>query len=251
MSLVSLQGHLLIGDRLPNGKPGKMIWAGNVPEATLNLASEQSSKTESFSGQRQQYGELTTSNTATLSGVFDEWSMANLALGLYGTPLDVATGSVTAEAFPSGLIKGDVVVLDHPFASALAITDSAVTPAPLPPTKYQFTGHSQRAIELLDVQGFTQPFKAAYTFADAISLALFTQKPKEKYVVFDAVNTETDEPLVLDLYRTKFRPFENVGLIHQEYGNLPFTAAVLFDRLSAVDPVLGGFGRMLQKKAAG
>src|SRR5690606_21011984 len=119
MNLFSLQGHIRIGERLASGKPGKLYWAGNVPEATIALAEETTEKNESFSGQRLSYGRLGTSRSGTLNLTLDEWSLKNLALGLYSAPLNTVGGSVTDEAFPTGLVAGDQVRLDHPYASSL------------------------------------------------------------------------------------------------------------------------------------
>ncbi|PZP39609.1 MAG: DNA mismatch repair protein MutL, partial [Pseudomonas fluorescens] len=50
--------------------------------------------------------------------------LTNLALAFQATVADIAASTVTAEAFPTGLIVGDQVRLDHPFASNLVITDN-------------------------------------------------------------------------------------------------------------------------------
>lgn len=245
--LLSLQGYIRIGARLPSGKPGALYWAGNVPEAKLQISEETEDKTESFSGSRLSYGRLSTSKTGTFSGTFDEWLLKNLALGLYATPLNTAGGSATGDTFPDTLVVGDQVRLAHPYVSALAITDSAVVPATVPGTKYKLTGHNDAIVEMLDVTGYTQPFKAAYTYAERDSLEVFTQAAPERYVVFDGVNTETGDGVLIDIYRARFSPFEDVGLIHAGYGALAFQAAVLFDQVNADVNGKGGFYRMTQK----
>ena len=247
MSLMSLQGYVRIGTRLPSGKPGPLYWAGNVPEASLQIAEETTDKIESFTGSRLSYGRLGTSKTGTFTGSFDEWSLKNLALGLYATPLNTVGGNVATEVLPAGLVAGDQVRLDKPYASALVITDSAVGPATVLAEDYKLTGHNAAIVEIVDPTGYTQPFKAAYTYAAYDSLEVFSQQAPERYVIFDGINTETGEGVLIDIYRVRFAPFEDVGLIHAEYGSLAFSGAVLFDALNADVNGKGGFFRALQK----
>lgn len=249
--LFSLQGYIFIGSRLETGKPGPMFWVGNVPEATLSLAQESETKNESFSGNRLPYGELNTGRSGTFNFTMDEWSPRNAALGLYSTPLEVEGSSATGEAFPEGLVAGDHVRLEHPYASALTITDSAVDPVPLVAgTNYRTVGHNESIIEILDVDGFTQPFSAAYTYATYTNLEVFTQKAVERYVVFDGIDTVSGNPVLVDLYRVNINPVENLGLIHAGYGSLPMTASVLYDPLNLDQSAAGGFFKIRQKAAA-
>ncbi|WP_244539155.1 hypothetical protein [Pseudomonas aeruginosa] len=61
---------------------------------------------------------------------------------------------------------------------------------------------------------------------------------------------ETGKPVLVDLFRCKFNPVGTLAMIHEEYGNLPLTGSVLYDPLNAGDPMLGGYGRYIEKKAA-
>ncbi|HBO0844475.1 TPA: hypothetical protein NID24_006616, partial [Pseudomonas aeruginosa] len=56
--------------------------------------------------------------------------------------------------------------------------------------------------------------------------------------------------VLVDLFRCKFNPVGTLAMIHEEYGNLPLTGSVLYDPLNAGDPMLGGYGRYIEKKAA-
>lgn len=248
-SLFSLQGYIRLGELDANGTIGKMRWVGNVPEATLELATSNTDKNESFSGKRLQIGRLATGTTAALNLTLDYWSAANLALAFQATVADIAASTVTAEAFPTGLIVGDQVRLDHPFASNLVITDSTATPATVDPAHYGLVGHGANIVEIKDVATYTQPFKAAYSYEAAQNIVLFSAPGRVVFLQFDGINTETEEPVILDLWRTRFDPVSNLGLINAEYGTLPLSAAVLYDTSRAADPVMGGFGRMLQKQA--
>lgn len=248
MSLFSFQGKVWAGERTSAGKLLKPHWCGNVPTLTLQLATETTNKIESFSGQRMQYGQLQRGKTATLNLQFDEWLPQNIALAIWATQLNVTSGSVTGEELPADLADGDYVKLDHPFVSALTITDSTSgSPVTLSSEKYELESPSAGLIKLIDVSGVTQPLKAAYTYAARESFTMFTATPPERYILLDGVNTETNEPVILTLYRCKFAPVSNLDFINEEYGNFALSGSVLYDVVNAADSNLGGFGRIDQR----
>ncbi len=249
MSLFSFQGKVHAGERLANGKLSKPVWAGNVPTMTLQLATESTNKTESFSGNRLQYGRLQRGKTATLNLVFDEWLPQNLALAIWASQLDVVGASVTGETFPTGLAAGDYVKLDHPFVSSLVLTDSTATPVTVPTANYALESPNAGLVRIDDIGALTQPFKAAYTYAGRTSFTMFTDAPPERYILLDGINTETDEPVIVTLYRCKFDPVSDLAFINDEYGNFSLTGSVLYDVVNAADANLGGFGRIDQKAA--
>lgn len=248
-TLFSLQGYLRAALLDASGNIGALWWFGNVPDATLELDSSVVDKTDSYTGQRLQIGRLPTGTTAKLSMTMDEWSTANMALAFNASPSDIIAGTVTGEVFPASLEAGDLVRLDHPFASSLVVTDSNATPATVDVSKYALEGHGENIVRIIDPTSYTQPFKGAYSYAAAENLVLFSRPSQKVFVQFDGINTETGDPVVIDLWRAQFDPVKSLGLIHKEYGSLAMTAAVLYDVTRASDPALGGFGRMLTKKA--
>lgn len=243
--LVSLQGSIYLATRSALGKYEKPVWVGNAPACTLQLATETTPKNESFSGNRLQIGLLDRGKTATLNLTLDEWLVQNLALGLYANHNPLVGGSVTGEALPGNLLEGEFVRLDHPFVDELELAVGG-TPLVLG-TDYRVHSPAGGLIEVLTAQ--TTGPTAAYEYAAVDSLAMFTSRPPERWLFLDGINTETGEAVLVDLYRTKFNPVGELGLIHEEYGSLPLTGAVLYDPLNARDANLGGYGRMITKKA--
>lgn len=244
MSLFSFQGIISLATRQPNGKPGKLIDVGNAATCQLSLSVDSTTKNESRSGQRLQMGRLITGKTATLNITFDEWKRANLPLGFYATVGTIEAGTVTAEAFPAELVAGDRIMLDHPGASSVLLTDSAAPSVPVTAGKYILEAPGNGTVQIVDPAPYTQPFKAAYSYPEGIDLALFTTPSPERYFVLDGINTETNQPVRVELYKVRFDPFSQTDLINDGYGTLPITGAVLYDSLSAADPQLGGFGRI-------
>lgn len=247
-TLFSLQGYLRIARYLPDGKIGPLRWLGNVPEATLALSTEATDKNEAYSGQRLQIGRLTTGVSAALNYTMDYWSVENLALAFNAAPASIGAGTVTGEVFPAGLAVGDQVRLDHPFVSSLVITDSATpTPAPVNALHYRKVGHADSVVEILNLASYVQPLKAAYAHAAVNNTVMFSQLGEAVYLQFDAVNTENNEPVLIDLWKARHNPVAELALINSEYGSLAMTAAILADPVRGADASLGNFGRMMQR----
>lgn len=246
MSLFSFQGKIWLGTRLANGKLGKSVWVGNAPTCTVQFQTETTSKTESFSGNRLPYGRLRRGKTANISLTLDEWLLPNLVLGLWAKELTITGGSATGEQLPADVIEGDFVRLDNSFVSSVVIMDSAGTPAPVPHT---VESPNAGLIQLGSLTGLTAPYTAAYTYAGGDALSIFGETPPERWLFLDGINTENNEPVLVDLYRVSFDPTGELGLIHDEYGNLTLNGSVLYDTLNANGSNLHGFG-MIQQKAA-
>ncbi|MCZ7708236.1 hypothetical protein O8J44_33310, partial [Pseudomonas aeruginosa] len=130
MSLFSFQGRVWAGERLPNGKLSRPVWAGNVPVLTLQMATESTNTTESFSGNRLQYG-LQRGKTATVNITYDEWLPKNIAAAIWASQIELPADTVTGEVLEGDLKAGDFVKLDRQFVSSVVLTDSATTPAEL------------------------------------------------------------------------------------------------------------------------
>lgn len=249
---LSLQGYIRVGARLSSGKPGPMFWVGNVPEATLELSEEAETKNESYTGNRLPVSRLATARSGNFNATLDEWSPKGIAMGFYGAQVAVEAGSATDESFPSDLVAGDQIRLEHPYASSLVIEDSAGgTPATLVDgTDYRLIGHNASVVEILNVGSYTQPFLASYSYAACSDLQIFTQAAVDRWVLFDGINTETGDPILIDLFKVRFSPFTNVGLINAGYGSLPLTGLVQFDSLNVDANGKGGFAKIVEKAAA-
>lgn len=243
----SFQGKVFLGERLPNGKPGAMYWTNDA--ATLNVKSSQGEdkQTESYSGLRQTSATISRDLEVTFELVLRHGNAKNLALGLYGEEKTIVGGSVTDEVFPDNLVVDDIVALDRGKVSAVAITDSAVTPATLTlDTDYAIESADYGRIKILNLGAYTQPFKAAYTFAAGTDVTMFTQPAPVRYLILDGFNTVdgSGELLRVRLYRLKFNPVSQLDLITDSFGALTLGGTALLDSTNALDPALGGYGRI-------
>lgn len=244
--LFSFQGRILLGERLENGKPGKLEWVGNAPTCTLSVATENAEKIESFSGQRLPYGRIQTSKKATIKLDLDEILPINLIQGLYSTQVNTDAGTVTDELLPEELVAGDIIRLDNPFIDeeSLVIKDSTGTPVIASRDQVTVESASAGLLKVVDPSGLTQPLKASYSHTKRSAFTILSQTPPERYFVLDGINTENNQPVVLSLYRVRFDPAESLDLINSEYGTLSLTGSALLDTVNINDPTLGGFGKL-------
>ena len=240
MSLFSFQGKVWLAERDVNGQPLNPIWVGNAPNLQLQLGSESTTKNDSYTGNRLQIGQLNTAKSATINLTLDEWTEGNLALAFYGEKTAVATGTVTAEALPTGLGVGDIVRLDHPFVSSLTIDDSGGEL--VLGTDYEIESANGGLIKFLLAP--TAPVTADYSHAASDSLKIFATQPPERWLFLDGINTASNNaPVLVDLFKVQFSPVSDLSLITDEYGSIALTGTVLFDTQNN-GAALGGFGRI-------
>lgn len=242
--LFSFQGKVYLAQKLANGLIGPQRWVGNAPQCQLRLEVQNSDKTESFSGDRLLYGRLAQSKTANVSLTLDEFTPDNVALGLYGTPLLREAGDAPDELLPPDVVVGDTIRLDRSYISDLALTDSATPPAEVPAAKYRIDSVSAGLVTFLDVAGFQQPFKATYKYAAVRNIALFTAPAPERVLLVDGINTVNKRKVIVTLYRVGFNPIEQLDMVSDDWGSLVLSGAALFDETAALDPELGGFGKI-------
>jgi hypothetical protein len=241
----SFQGKIYLALRNPStGAIGAHRWVDDAGEFQVKFTQEVESRKESNSGQRLTSVRLGKGTTANVSMKLNAFSVANLGLGFGANPVNITTGSATAEPFPSALVVGDTVMLDHRDVSALAITDStAGTPKTLVlGTDYLLEHPETGFVTIKNIGTYVQPFKAAYTYAAAVRLPLFTKLMPERAIAFDGINTVDGGRVRGLLYRASFEPFSQLDLISDSLGSLELTGELLYDPFAADSDTLGNFG---------
>jgi len=116
----SFQGRVYLGKRDVNGNPIELRTPGNVAELKLALKTEVIEHYESQSGSRSLDHRMIKQKSATVTLTIEEFTKDNLALALYGNYTAGATGTVTDEPLPAGLV-----------IPTLLITNSEGEPAPI------------------------------------------------------------------------------------------------------------------------
>jgi hypothetical protein len=242
--LFSFQGYVFLGET-GGSKPVNPVWVGDAT-LTVALETETADHYESFSGQRMLYGQLATRKTANATLTLFEARAENFSLGLYGGVVDEASGTATAEAFPSGLVAGDTVALDHGFPSSLVLTDSTASPVTLVEGQhYEIYPLGSNQVRLLDVASLTQPINAAYSYGKLQRVTMFTATPPERFLILHGVNTLNGKKVRVELPRVKFNPASEINLHHEEFGQFELSGAVLYSPVTANNPEMGGFWRII------
>jgi hypothetical protein len=244
MQSFSFQGKVFLGTRLTGGKPGALFWVGDAPKCDISLQTEAEDQKESYSGNRLTSARLQKGNTASVAMTLNWANLKNLALGLYGTELDVASGSVTAEVLPTVAVD-EYVALEHGGVSSVVIKDSAGTPATLTPgTHYDVDSANGGVIKFKNLGSFTQPFKVDYAYTASADVTMFTTAPPERYLYLDGINTVDGSPVRVRLYKVRLDPSSSIPFINEGFGQLEMSGSVLYDPEAAADANLGGFGKI-------
>lgn len=242
----SFQGKIYLGMRdAVSGQPQALQWVGDADQLQVKLSTTTDERQESWSGQRLTSVRLVTAKKAELSLQLNEFSPLNLGLALYGNAIDVTTGTVTAELLPATVANGDTIALDNRDVSAVVITDSTGTPKTLVEgTDYVVASAASGLIQILNVGTYTQPFKAAYSYAAAVQIPMFQTAVPERYLVLDGVNTVDGNTVKVRLFRCVFDPASQLDLISSKLSQFALAGSVLFDQVNYANSNMGGFGRI-------
>lgn len=241
------QGKVLIGSRDSLGNPKALRFVGNVPELKFSIKTDVLEHKESTSGQRATDARVIKGKSADFTCKLEDFDKENLALVLYGASTTVAAGTVTAEAFPAGLVAGDFVALKGQAVTSLVIKDSAATPATLVDgTDYELNAE-HGSVRILNAGTYVQPFKADYSKGAVTSTNMLTQPLPERFVRFEGLNiADSNKPVVIELYRVAIDPLKELAMIGEEFAAFDLSGSVMIDALKANDPVMGQFGRIVQ-----
>ena len=249
--LMSLQGPISLAKIIKSGgtapnKPGAFRHVGTADACEIELSVDTVTQNESYTGQRLQVGELTLGKSGTFTLTLKDWSLENLALALYGEVVKVTSNTIVSETLPSGLVINDVIKLENPFISNVVVEDTGGSTL-VEGTDYKITSFSAGMIQLLTTAALTAT--VSYDHAATESLGMFTKQPPERWLLLDGINTDReDDRVIIQLYRVKFNPVSNLGLLHNEgYGELPLTGSVLADMTQPTDGQLGYFGSYIRK----
>jgi hypothetical protein len=238
----SIQGIVYAAVRDANGKPGKLYDMGNAPKISVSLKSDVSIKKEARSGFRLPAKRLSKGFEAELALTLDEFTLDNLALGLYGTVVTKAAGTVTGELLPTGLAAGDRAQLANPKVSTVVVKDSAGTPATLAlNTNYTVDADSGHII-IVSPGAFVQPFKVDYGYAASKKVGAFTQAAPERMIILEGLNTlDNNRRVRVTVFRTQMDPLGDLGLIHDDYGSIELKGSALADGSRASSDPMGQF----------
>lgn len=247
------QGKLYIATRQTSGQPGAFRYVGNCSQLKIQLSVDKIQHHESVTGQRLLDFQMVKENKCDIDFTLDEFEQNNLAMALYGTAVAATPGTATAETFYGTVAQGDYIRLKNQNVSALVITDSTATPkTAVLGTDYAITNAEAGTINWLSnpaTGGFTQPFKAAYTYTGAENNLMFSQPVPERWLRFEGMNTAdtvNHSQVLVEVYRILLDPMKQFDVINDDLAKFELSGSALYDPLAGVDPSLGFFGRVMQ-----
>lgn len=242
-------GYLYLGARDANGNPLGLLAIGDTGEFKVTLSTDVEEVQEDQTGDRLTALRLQTAKKAGVSMQAKDWSKDNLARVVYGQALSQGTGTVTNETLPNPTTINSLYLLDHQNVSSVVITDSTATPKTLPSGQYTVNGPGGSILLKDKTTGgaYAEPFKAAYSYADATQIPLFTQDAVEYWLRFEGKNTVPGGGrMIVDLYRLALDPAATLDFITRQVANFPIAGSVLRDDTKVGDATLGQFGRIIQ-----
>lgn len=247
MPLFSGQGPIFHADRDGSGNPINFAWFGNSPDTVLGLSADELEHKESYTGNRTTDARIITELSATMSITVDDFKEDNFVVAGFAAAAAISGGAVTGEAVLTGAPEiGELYALKCTGrVSAITLKDNGVS---ITSTKY--TVNASGVISFNDVTGMTGPITADYTNAASRQVGLLKTAAPEKHIRVDGYNTARSvsgdfERVVAEAYKTRFSPFENLGLINDEFGSLVITGSVLVDTTKAQASAPGQFARII------
>jgi hypothetical protein len=234
-----IYAHKRIFDSSGLAAPGEGVWLGNAPEFSVTLSVEKQDHRESYSGQNLIDISYITAKNASIAATLEEFSAFNLALCLNGesskVDADATTRTVTfTEALTPGQIKyvGDINLDSHTFEDSGSQA--------IPPASYSLDTGSG-TLEILAPITAGSVFE--YTTGAYDVTSMFTKPDEEWWIRFAGLNMlDGLRPTVVDLYRVKFEPVQNLGLITAELASLQINGTPLADQSRPSTDVFGQFG---------
>lgn len=216
----SFQGPIYIAEYNTLGKNLGFRNVGNCEGFELKFASNRITDTESQTGLRSIVADLLTSNEMEVSLNLKEIQKENLALAFAGQTASITGASATDEiAHASGLIAGDIMKTNFDDVSSVVVKDSAGSPVTLTlGTHYNILDAEAGLIELINVGGFTQPFKISYTYSSQSRVTALSATDKFYSIFMKGINTVNNDDMTARLFKIRFSPAETIALLNNEFG---------------------------------
>jgi hypothetical protein len=230
-----------------SGAPKTLNWSGNVKKLTVALATEVLKHNESYTGENLEDVRLPVGKSAEISADVENFDLDQLAMGLYGEKVTVDGDDIAGETLPAGLAVGDEIATQQPKISAVAVKDSAGTPATLVlDTDYSIEDAATGRIKILNIGSYVQPFKIDYTYGARKDVGMFTKTAPERWLRYEGINLTTGTKAVVNLYRVQIDPMSELPLITEGTAVAGYTmkGAALLDSTQPATAALGQFGNI-------
>ena len=242
------QGKLYISQRDATGQPvGGFRWLGNVPMVRISTSTEQTSHTESYTGDQLEDLVIYDKKRCSLMFTMEEFSKENLALALFGTGTDIAGATITAETHKAYL--GRSLILNQAnITTFTSLTDTGAATTYVEGTDYTVDLSSG----LVDIPaGSSIPddsdVEANYAAGTSTKVSTYTATNEPYWLFFQGLNTaDSKKPVLIDLYKVNLQPQKEWDLIQNDnnLSKLDMEGNVLYDALQPDTTTDGRFMRV-------
>ena len=221
-------------------KPGIGVWLGNAPAFSITLSVEKQEHRESYSGQNLIDVSYITAKNASIACTLEEFNAFNLALCLNGDSSKVAANAVDKTMTLPALAAGDAISLGEVNIDTFSLVDSGSSP--IDAGDYNLDKGTGTLEALAAIAAGAE---AEFTTLAYDATAMFTKPDLEWWVRFAGLNMLDElRPTVVDLYRVKFDPVQNLGLISAELAQLEIAGTPLADQTRPSNDPFGQFGKI-------
>jgi hypothetical protein len=240
------KGPLYIADRDVDGNPGALEDVGEVI-LSLEVTKEYKSNFATRNEVNEKDAHVPVSQEVKGTITLKERTAKNLQYILHGTKTAKAGGSVTAQAFPSGIVAGEEHRLPGftGIASSLVITDSNGTPATLVEGTNYTVDLKYGRVKFILVSGFTQPFEAAFTNAASTRNSILTKRVVNKFVRFEGINIGNNDgarAFLEELYDCTLMPAQKLDEKGEDFSTYELAFECLADPTKDYTEELGRYG---------
>jgi hypothetical protein len=243
-----LAGSVFLAEN-SGAETSRLADADNAAELSISLKSESVEQKENRTGQGGIIARFVKSKEATVKLKLTSFNKRNLALALYGSALDVAGATATDELIPSVVTGGSYALKFQNITAFTSLKDSNATPKTLLSGTDFTVDLVFGRINILataNTAALTLPLKATYTYGAVENVAMFMTAPPERFLRFEGVNISDGNKAVLtELFRVAFDPIKSLDLLDDKFGEIELEGTLMIDTVRALDPSLGGFGRMV------
>lgn len=243
------QGKVYFSEKnAATGQPqGGFKFLGNVPELMLRQETENLEHKESQTGQSLVDLRIEIAKTATMMMTLESWEADNLAIALYGTKTIIAGATVTSEDVTAALGVYTPLARVN-LTSFTSLTNAGATTTYINGTDY--TVDLKGGMLYIPTGGAitaAQALKANYVAGSTEKVSAFTTPVKEYWLRFNGLNTaEEDAPVIIDAYRVRFNPQQEIQMISNELSVMQLEGSVLWDSKLPDTTADGRFFRVRQ-----
>lgn len=220
---------------------------GNVPQLKISTDTEETTHTESHTGEQLEDFSLFTQKKCSVMFTLEEFNRDNLALALQGTKTNIGLATVTAEAHQANI--GRSFVLDR--ANILSFTSlTGVGGSPTYVEGTDYTVNLASGVVTIPATGSAiannANVLANYSAGNSYKVSTFTAPRIPYWLFFEGLNTaDTKKPVLIDLFKVNLKPQKEWELIQNDnkISSLDLEGKVLYDALQPDNTADGRFMR--------